>query len=89
MTSQSTEQQKSMQKVPFLDVAAAYDELRSELDSATQRVMASGQYILGAEVAAFESEFAAYCEAGYCVGVANGLDALHLILSGFFCADER
>ena len=74
-------EQKSMQKrVPFLDVAAAYNELRSELDSATQRVMASGQYILGPEVAAFESEFAAYCEARYCVGVANGLDALHLIL---------
>lgn len=42
--------------------------------------MASGQYILGPEVAAFESEFAAYCEAGHCIGVANGLDALHLIL---------
>ena len=80
MTGQSTEQKKSMQKVPFLDVAAAYDELRSELDSATQRVMASGQYILGPEVAAFESEFAAYCEARHCVGVANGLDALHLLL---------
>jgi dTDP-4-amino-4,6-dideoxygalactose transaminase len=42
--------------------------------------MASGHYILGPEVAAFESEFAAYCEASHCVGVANGLDALHLIL---------
>src|SRR6185503_3886940 len=42
--------------------------------------MASGHYILGPEVAAFESEFAAYCEAAHCIGVANGLDALHLIL---------
>src|SRR5687767_5415083 len=42
--------------------------------------MASGHYILGPEVAAFESEFAAYCDAAHCIGVANGLDALHLIL---------
>src|SRR5256885_107910 len=81
MTRQLMEQQKSSQvRVPFLDVAAAYNELEGELNSATQRVMSSGQYILGPEVAAFESEFAAYCEAKYCVGVGNGLDALHLIL---------
>jgi dTDP-4-amino-4,6-dideoxygalactose transaminase len=67
-------------KVPFLEVAAAYRELKTDLDTAVAGVMASGNYILGHEVAAFESEFAAYCEAGYCIGVANGLDALHLIL---------
>jgi dTDP-4-amino-4,6-dideoxygalactose transaminase len=67
-------------KVPFLDLAAPYGELRSELDAATQRVLMSGHYILGPEVTAFESEFASYCEAAHCVGVANGLDALHLIL---------
>jgi dTDP-4-amino-4,6-dideoxygalactose transaminase len=67
-------------RVPFLDLAAAYRELQPALDAAMQRVAASGHYILGPEVAAFESEFAAYCEAGYCIGVANGLDALHLIL---------
>jgi len=80
MTSQPIEQKSSQVRVPFLDVAAAYNELEGELNSATQRVMRSGQYILGPEVAAFESEFASYCEAKYCVGVANGLDALHLIL---------
>ncbi len=81
MTRQLMEQQKSSQVgVPFLDVAAAYNELEEELNSATRRVMSSGQYILGPEVAAFESEFGAYCEAKYCVGVGNGLDALHLIL---------
>ena len=42
--------------------------------------MDSGWYVLGREVAAFEREFAAYCGARYCVGVGNGLDALHLIL---------
>ncbi|MDX6612629.1 MAG: hypothetical protein QOD75_1815 [Blastocatellia bacterium] len=71
---------ESQIRVPFLSVSATYDELQSELDAAARRVMASGHYILGPEVAAFESEFAAYCEAAHCIGVANGLDALHLIL---------
>jgi dTDP-4-amino-4,6-dideoxygalactose transaminase len=55
-------------------------ELRQELDAAYRRVMERGWYILGDEVEAFESEFAAYCGARHCVAVANGLDALHLIL---------
>ena len=67
-------------RIPFLDVAGAYQELQPALDAAVQRVMASGSYILGPEVAAFESEFAAYCEAAHCLGVGNGLEALHLIL---------
>jgi dTDP-4-amino-4,6-dideoxygalactose transaminase len=66
--------------VPFLDVGAAYKELKTELDDAYQRVMASGWYILGEEVEAFEHEFGAYCGAKYCLGVGNGLEALHLIL---------
>lgn len=69
-------------KVPFLDLKAAYLELKNELDEAHRRVMDSGWYILGAEVEAFEREFADYCGAKHCVGVANGLDALHLILKG-------
>lgn len=66
--------------VPFLDLKASYDELKSELDAAYHRVMASGWYVLGSEVEAFEAEFAEYCEAKHCIGVGNGLDALHLIL---------
>jgi dTDP-4-amino-4,6-dideoxygalactose transaminase len=66
--------------IPFLDLKAAYRELRGELDSVYQRVMESGWYILGEEVEAFEAEFAQYCHAKHCVGVGNGLDALHLIL---------
>jgi dTDP-4-amino-4,6-dideoxygalactose transaminase len=58
-------------------------ELREELDAAYRRVMESGRYILGSEVEAFEVEFAAYCEAKYCIGVANGLEALHLIVRAF------
>ena len=66
--------------VPLLDVKAAYLELQEELDEAYRRVMQSGWYILGEEVEAFESEFAAYCGSRYCIGVGNGLEALHLIL---------
>lgn len=70
-------------KVPFLDLKAAYDELKPELDNAALRVLVSGRYIGGEEVSAFENEFAAYCEADHCVGVGNGLDALTLILRGY------
>ena len=66
--------------VKFLDLKAAYVELQDEIDAAVARVLASGQYIGGPEVAAFEREFAAYCDAAHCVGVGNGLDALHLAL---------
>lgn len=67
-------------EVPFLDLRAPYLELKTELDEAVGRVLASGWYVLGPEVEAFEFEFAGYCEAQHCVGVANGLDALHLAL---------
>lgn len=67
-------------QVPFLDVRAAYDELRGDIDQALSRVLDAGVYILGEEVDAFEREFAAYCTTAHCVGVANGLDALTLAL---------
>ena len=66
--------------VHFLDLKAAYLELQPEIDAAIKRVLESGWYILGEEVDAFEQEYATYCEAKHCVGVANGLDALHLAL---------
>jgi dTDP-4-amino-4,6-dideoxygalactose transaminase len=66
--------------IPFLDLGAAYRELKAEVDTAISRVLDSGWYILGPEVEAFENEWAAYCEASHAVGVANGLDALHLAL---------
>ena len=67
-------------RVPFLDLRAAYEELRAEIDSALLRVAGSGWYLLGEELAAFERDFAAYVGTRHCVGVANGLDALHLSL---------
>lgn len=69
--------------VPFLDLSAPWHELQVELDAAWHRVMSSGWYVLGKEVAAFEEEFAAYCGVRHCIGVGNGLDALHLIIRGY------
>ncbi|MFQ5921374.1 MAG: DegT/DnrJ/EryC1/StrS family aminotransferase [Anaerolineales bacterium] len=69
--------------VPFVDLQPIYQELRDELDAAYRRVMESGWYILGEEVDAFEREFASYCGVKHCIGVGNGLDALHLILRGY------
>ena len=67
-------------KIPFLDLRAAYLELKPEIDAAIARVLDSGWYILGPEVESFEAEWATYCEAEHAVGGANGLDALHLAL---------
>jgi len=70
-------------KVPFLDFASPYEELKTELDDAYSRFMRSAWYILGREVEAFEQEYAFYCGVKYCVGVGNGLEALHLILRAY------
>ncbi|SHL65975.1 dTDP-4-amino-4,6-dideoxygalactose transaminase [Roseovarius marisflavi] len=66
--------------IPFLDLRAAYLELKTEIDTAVARVLDSGWYILGPEVDAFEAEWAVYCGADHAVGLANGLDALILAL---------
>ena len=66
--------------VPFLDVEESYRELQGDIDAAQQRVLASGRFVLGDELESFEVEFAAFCQAKHCVGVANGLDALRLSL---------
>lgn len=69
-----------MGEVPFLELAKAQQEIREELLSACERVIDSGWYVRGAEVASFESDFAAYTETNHCVGVGSGLDALKLVL---------
>ncbi len=70
-------------EVPFLNLKVSHTKLHNELLGAFDRVLDSGRYILGEEVNSFEQEFAAYSEAKYCVGVGNGLDALHLVLRGY------
>ncbi|MEP4309665.1 MAG: DegT/DnrJ/EryC1/StrS family aminotransferase, partial [Lentilitoribacter sp.] len=66
--------------IPFLDLAKINRRYQTELAKAVQKVIDSGWYIQGAEVNAFEREFAAYCGTKHCIGVANGLDALTLVL---------
>lgn len=66
--------------IPFLDLRLTYEELKNEIDEAVARVLNSGWYIGGVELESFEAEYANYCETKYAVGVANGLDALHLAL---------
>jgi len=79
-----------MHKVPFLDVGHSYRELRNEIDEAVSRVLQSGRYIQGEEVENFETNFASFVDAKYCVGVANGLDAIYLALRalGIGAGDE-
>ncbi len=66
--------------IPFASPLAGYQHYRAEYDAAYQRVMASGRYILGTEVAAFEAEFASHCGARFAAGVASGTEALWLAL---------
>ncbi len=77
-------------KVPILDLKPAYDELRAELDAAYHRVMESGWLLLGKELEAFENEYAASVGVKHCVGVANGLEAMQLVLMalGVTAGDE-
>lgn len=72
-----------MKPVPFLDLRRLHEEIREPLDAAVQRVIDSGWFILGPELEAFESEFAAYCGVKHCVGVGNGLEALQLLLRAY------
>ncbi|HVF04178.1 MAG TPA: DegT/DnrJ/EryC1/StrS family aminotransferase [Frankiaceae bacterium] len=66
--------------IRFLDLRAAHAPIEAELSAAVQRVVASGWFVLGPEVEAFEAEWAAYVGARHCVSVGNGLDALTLTL---------
>lgn len=72
-----------MDKIPFASFDVLHNELKQELDSAYQRVMKSNWFIRGTECSQFEEEYAAYCESKYCVGVANGLDAIYMILRAY------
>ncbi|TNM69377.1 DegT/DnrJ/EryC1/StrS family aminotransferase [Streptomyces sp. NP160] len=67
-------------RVPFLDLGAAHDEVRADLAAAFTAVVDRGVYVRGAECELFEQEWAAYCGTEHCVGTGNGLDALTLAL---------
>lgn len=69
--------------ISFLDLKKMNAQYQTELKEACARVIDSGWYVLGNEVEEFEKEFAMYCETEHCLGVANGLDALILILGAY------
>lgn len=70
-------------KVPFLDIKGSHRPITKELQAAFNRVLDSGWFILGKELSNFEAEFAKFCGVQHCIGVANGLDALQLILRAY------
>jgi dTDP-4-amino-4,6-dideoxygalactose transaminase len=69
--------------IKFLDLKKINEPYEAAFQEKLKSVLASGWYILGKEVQAFEANFAQYCGANYCIGVGNGLDALTLIFKGY------
>jgi dTDP-4-amino-4,6-dideoxygalactose transaminase len=69
--------------IKFLDLKAINDSFEPELSQSIKRVIDSGWYLLGNEVKNFEQEYATYIGTKHCIGVANGLDALRLILKAY------
>src|SRR5262245_25197976 len=63
-------------KIPFLDLKQQYISIKAEIDEAVQKVINQCAFVGGPFVEAFEAEFADACGTRYCVGVANGTDAL-------------
>jgi dTDP-4-amino-4,6-dideoxygalactose transaminase len=76
--------------IPFLDLVSPLKDIQVEIDDAYHRVMKSGHFVMGPELSRFEKEFAAFTGSKYSIGVANGLDALHLTLraKGIGAGDE-
>ncbi len=70
------------ESIPLLDVGAGHRDIHTQLDDAWKSVLHFGQFVGGPVVERFEASFAEYCEASHCVGVANGTDALEMILAG-------
>jgi len=77
-------------KIPLVNLKRQHEALRQEIRSAMDRVVDTGDFILGREVTAFEEEFAGYCGAKHCIGVGNGLDALTIAMKaiGVGAGDE-
>ncbi len=66
--------------IPLVDLQIMHREIEAEVNAAFDRIMSSGAFVLGPDVAEFESAFARYCEVDHCIGVANGTDALELAM---------
>ena len=70
-------------KIPLIDLVAQYHSIREEIDQAIHEVLEGGSFILGPNVAAFETEVSAYLDVSHAVGVASGTDALVLTLRAY------
>ena len=66
--------------IKYVSIPKQVQKIKTELLDAVERVLLSGQYVLGEHVRNFEKEFSSYCNTKYSVGVANGTDAVHLLL---------
>jgi dTDP-4-amino-4,6-dideoxygalactose transaminase len=75
--------QQNDEEVPFLDLKVINQQYAKDFERAFDQVLDSGWYIQGSQVKAFEKEFADYCATKHCIGVANGLDALILIIRAY------
>lgn len=69
--------------IPYLDLGKMHHAIQGEITKAINKVMQNEWYILGQELSRFEEEYAAFCGTKYCLGVGNGLDALHIILYAY------
>src|SRR5262245_51167901 len=76
--------------IPFIDLRSEYRNIKAEIDNAIGGVFEKGQLILGENVQSFESEFAAFCEVPFAIGVASGTEALQLsmVACGVTAGDE-
>ena len=76
--------------IKFLDLHTINERYRIEIDDRIKAVLDSGWYLLGEQDKTFENNFAAYCGVKHCIGCANGLEALSLIIKGYdFCAGDE
>ena len=74
---------KVISMIKFLDLHKINERFRSEIDQRIKTILDKGWYLLGDEDKTFEKHFAEYCEAKHCIGCANGLDALNLIIRAY------
>lgn len=74
-------QPSSLTSIPAEDLTRQYQNIADEVDAAIRDVLPRGKYTLGPDLAAFEQEYAAYCDCQYSLGIANGTEALHLALA--------
>ncbi len=76
--------------IPLIDLKAQYQSIKADVDAAIQRILDNTSFIMGSEVATFETHFAAYMQAKHAIGVANGTDAilLTLVALGIQSGDE-